>query len=57
MVNEKEMVQFLQEKHPDSLKEEFTADEDDGLQAIMVHNGKPSTFQIKNERHSCFLFN
>ena len=47
MVNEKEMVQFLQEKHPDSLKEEFTADEDDGLQAIMVHNGKPSTFQIK----------
>lgn len=31
MVNEKEMVQFLQEKHPDSLKEEFTADEDDGL--------------------------
>ena len=49
MVNEKEMVQFLQEKHPDSLKEEFTADEDDGLQAIMVHNGKPSTFQIKND--------
>ena len=48
MVNEKEMVQFLQEKHPDSLKEEFTADEDDGLQAIMVHNGKFSTFQIKN---------
>lgn len=36
MVNEKEMVQFLQEKHPKSLKEEFTADEDDGLQAIMV---------------------
>ena len=49
MVNEKEMVQFLQEKHPESLKEEFTADEDDGLQAIMVHNGKPSTFQIKND--------
>ena len=49
MVNEKEMVQFLQEKHPDSLKEEFTADEDDGLQAIMVHNGKSSTFQIKND--------
>lgn len=48
MVNEKEMVQFLQEKHPDSLKEEFTADEDDGLQAIMVHNGESSTFQIKN---------
>ena len=49
MVNEKEMVQFLQEKHPDSLKEEFTADEDDGLQAIMVHNGNYSTFQIKND--------
>ena len=49
MVNEKEMVQFLQEKHPDSLKEEFTADEDDGLQAIMVHNGRSSTFQIKND--------
>lgn len=49
MVNEKEMVQFLQEKHPESLKEEFTADEDDGLQAIMVHNGKSSTFQIKND--------
>ena len=49
MVNEKEMVQFLQEKHPESLKEEFTADEDDGLQAIMVHNGKFSTFQIKND--------
>lgn len=49
MVNEKEMVQFLQEKHPKSLKEEFTADEDDGLQAIMVHNGKSSTFQIKND--------
>ena len=48
MVNEKEMVQFLQEKHPDSLREEFTADEDDGLQAIMVHNGESSTFQIKN---------
>ena len=48
MVNEKEMVQFLQEKHPDSLKEEFTADEDDGLQAIMVHNGTSSTFKIKN---------
>ena len=49
MVNEKEMVQFLQEKHPKSLKEEFTADEDDGLQAIMVHNGRSSTFQIKND--------
>ena len=49
MVNEKEMVQFLQEKHPESLKEEFTADEDDGLQAIMVHNGRSSTFQIKND--------
>lgn len=49
MVNEKEMVQFLQEKHPKSLKEEFTADEDDGLQAIMVHNGESSTFQIKND--------
>ena len=48
MVNEKEMVQFLQEKHPESLREDFTADEDDGLQAIMVHNGKFSTFQIKN---------
>ena len=43
------MVQFLQEKHPESLKEEFTADEDDGLEAIMVHNGRSSTFQIKND--------
>lgn len=49
MVNEKEMVQFLQEKHPESLRENFTADEDDGLQAIMVHNGESSTFQIKND--------
>ncbi len=49
MVNEKEMVQFLQEKHPESLREDFTADEDDGLQAIMVHNGESSTFQIKND--------
>lgn len=45
MVNEKEMVQFLQEKHPKSLKEEFTADEDDGLQAIMYIMEDPVPFK------------
>lgn len=42
MVNEPSMVKFLQNKQ--NLKYTFTAsDADDGLTAIMVHNGKSST--------------
>lgn len=49
LVNEKEMIQFLQQKRPGTLDYTFEASEDDGgLQAIMTHNGKSSTFQVKN---------
>ena len=49
MVNEKEMIQFLQEKQPGTLKFTFEAGaEDDGLQAIMAHNGEYSTFKVKS---------
>ena len=49
LVNEKEMIQFLQQKRPGTLDYTFEASEDDGgLQAIMTHNGKNSTFQVKN---------
>ena len=43
MVNEKEMIQFLQKKNPGTLKEEFQ----DGA-CIMAHNGKFSTFKVKD---------
>ena len=49
MVNEKEMIQFLQEKQPGTLKFTFEAGaKDDGLQAIMAHNGEYSTFKVKS---------
>ena len=59
LVNEKEMVQFIEAhgKNEGSLvydKSEksctFTASQDDGgLQTIMAHNGKESTFLVKDE--------
>ena len=59
LVNEKEMVQFISahKKTEGSLgyndKEmscTFTASEDDGgLQSVMAHNGKESTFLVKDE--------
>lgn len=49
LVNEKQMVEFLQKKNGDNLQYTFTASDDDGsLQAIMVHNGASSTYQISN---------
>lgn len=49
LVNEKQMVEFLQKKNNDKLQYTFTASDDDGsLQAIMVHNGASSTYQISN---------
>ena len=49
LVNEKQMVEFLQKKNKDKLQYTFTASDDDGsLQAIMVHNGASSTYQISN---------
>lgn len=49
LVNEKQMVEFLQKKNRDKLQYTFTASDDDGsLQAIMVHNGASSTYQTSN---------
>lgn len=49
LVNEKQMVEFLQKKNKDKLQYTFTASDDDGsLQAIMVHNGASSTYQTSN---------
>ena len=49
LVNEKQMVEFLQKKNKDKLQYTFTASDDDGsLQAIMVHNGASSTYQTLN---------
>lgn len=49
LVNEKEMIQFLKQKQPGNLEYTFEAsDEDEGLQAIMAHNGNSSTFKVKN---------
>lgn len=43
------MIQFLQVKQPGTLEFTFKASaEDDSLQAIMAHNGKSSTFKVKN---------
>ena len=48
LVNEKEMVRYLYEKHPNDLSCEFTAgEEDDGLTAIICHNGVSSTYEEK----------
>lgn len=44
LVNEKEMVEYLEKKHPDTLTYEFQAEEEDGgLTAIMCHNGEGGT--------------
>lgn len=48
LVNEKEMVKYLEKNYPGDLKYEFTAgEEDDGLTAIMCHNGESSTYEEK----------
>lgn len=49
LVNEKEMVQFLQEKaSATNWAYHFESDEKDGgLCAVMLHNGKSSTFDVK----------
>ena len=62
LVNEKEMVQFIEShgKNEGSIVYDeseksctFTASqEDDGLQTIMAHNGKKSTFLVKDESAS-----
>ena len=46
LVNEKDMVKYLEEKHSDTLRYDFEASEDDGsLTAIMYHNGESSTYK------------
>ena len=62
LVNEKEMVQFIEShrKNEGSIVYDeseksctFTAcQEDGGLQTIMAHNGKKSTFLVKDESAS-----
>ncbi|MGN8754126.1 type IV pilus modification PilV family protein [Blautia sp. HCP3S3_C4] len=49
LVNEKKMVQFIEANVNDGSKEYvYTADENNGgLKAIMYHNGKNSTFTVK----------
>ena len=48
LVNEKQMVQFLQ-SHGTNRQYTYTAgDDNDNLQAIMAHNGASSTFEVKN---------
>lgn len=48
LVNEKEMVKYLEKNYPGDLKYEFKAsEEDDGLTAIMCHNGESSTYEEK----------
>ena len=48
LVNEKEMVKYLKENCGSDLKYEFEASQDDdGLKAIMCHNGKSSTYTEK----------
>lgn len=50
LVNEKQMVQFLVKEAPSSLQYDYEANADNGgLKAIMAHNGKSSTFEIKDE--------
>lgn len=49
LVNEKQMVQFLVREAPTTLQYDYEANADnDGLKAIMAHNGKSSTFEVKN---------
>lgn len=51
LVNEKEMVKYLSEKFRGTLRYDFKADtEDDGLTAIVYHNGESSTYQDKDGR-------
>lgn len=46
LVNEKQMVQFLEQRDHVHLQYTFTASDEDGnLQAMMVHNGEKSTYQ------------
>ena len=55
LVNEKNMVQFIKENHNDGeYQYKFTAEDDENkpLEAIMVHNGKSSTFKVVNEAAS-----
>ncbi len=49
LVNEKEMVKYLRENYPGTLRYDFTASEaDGGLTAIMYHNGESSTYEDKD---------
>lgn len=51
LVNEKGMVQYLQQNDPGDLKYQFTSStEDGGLTAIMYHNGSSSTYTDKTGR-------
>ena len=49
LVNEKEMVKYLKDEYPGTLRYDFEASEaDGGLTAIMYHNGESSTYQDKD---------
>lgn len=49
LVNEKEMVKYLQEKYAGTLRYDFTASAaDGGLTAIIYHNGESSTYKNKD---------
>ena len=49
LVNEKQMVQFLKKQNPTGLRYTFTSSAEDGnLQALMVHNGESSSYQVKS---------
>lgn len=62
LVNEKEMVQFIEANTTSKENTTYNSDEksctftasadDDGLQTIMAHNGKSSTFLVKEESTS-----
>ncbi len=48
IVNEKKLVQFIEEKHPDTKQYKFSASSGNGgLETIIAHNGKSSTFKVK----------
>lgn len=43
------MVQFLKKQNPTGLRYTFTSSAEDGnLQALMVHNGESSSYQVKS---------
>ena len=49
LVNEKQMVQFLKKQNLTGLRYTFTSSAEDGnLQALMVHNGESSSYQVKS---------